>query len=190
MKFCCVSIKPCWTLLINSKSSNLWDFECSKMQNMKVWLVFVFASCGFVLVSTSKCDRTPEGSSAKKSPPDGRYKLKIQHDPQHFMPGETYNSELARLQFDFSWKSSFTVSLEVVPARPGVPSSDKFTGFFIGVEKFNEYSYDDLGSFEIIPMTTVKFSEKCRNLVTHASTYARPSVAVILNLTLMLPWRR
>jgi hypothetical protein len=60
---------------------------------MKLWFIILLVSVGLVHVNSFKCDRTPEGSSAKKSPPDGRYKLKIQHDPQRFIAGESYNSE-------------------------------------------------------------------------------------------------
>ena len=55
--------------------------------------VVLIASLGIIRVNTSKCDRTPEGSSAAKSPPDGRYRLRIYNDPVRYIPGETYNSE-------------------------------------------------------------------------------------------------
>lgn len=48
-------------------------------------------------MNASKCDRTPEGSSARKSPPDGRYRLRIHNDPVRYIPGETYNSEFVRI---------------------------------------------------------------------------------------------
>jgi spondin-1 len=70
------------------------------MENTKLWLIIVLVSCALVVVSSLKCDRTPEGSSAKKSPPDGRYKLKIQHDPQRFIAGESYNSKSLGLFID------------------------------------------------------------------------------------------
>lgn len=56
-------------------------------------IVILIANCGLIHVNTSKCDRTPEGSSAAKSPPDGRYRLRIYNDPVRYIPGETYNSE-------------------------------------------------------------------------------------------------
>lgn len=63
----------------------------------KMFLLSVLvASLCFTLGSSSKCDRTPEGSSASKSPPDGRYRLKIFNDPIRYIPGETYNSKLRR----------------------------------------------------------------------------------------------
>lgn len=62
---------------------------------MKIFTFYcaLIASCGFVVVSSSKCDRSPEASSAGKSPPDGRFRLKIINDPVRYIPGETYTSE-------------------------------------------------------------------------------------------------
>lgn len=64
---------------------------------MKSLCFVLFASCGLILASASKCDRTPEGSSAGKSPPDGRYRLKIFNDPVRYIPGETYNSKFDKV---------------------------------------------------------------------------------------------
>lgn len=64
--------------------------------NMKIsflYVVIFIASSYLLLTSATKCDRTPEGSSAAKSPPDGRYRLKIFNDPVRYIPGEVYNSE-------------------------------------------------------------------------------------------------
>lgn len=60
--------------------------------SVKLFYFVLIASCGCKLVGASKCDRTPEGSSASKSPPDGRFRLRILNDPIRYMPGETYNS--------------------------------------------------------------------------------------------------
>lgn len=49
--------------------------------------------CNFADANPAKCDRTPEGSSAKKAPPDGNFKLKISNDPLRYLPGESYNSK-------------------------------------------------------------------------------------------------
>jgi hypothetical protein len=40
-----------------------------------------------------RCDRTPEGTTSSKSPADGRFRLRIAGNPEHYTPGETYNSE-------------------------------------------------------------------------------------------------
>lgn len=72
------------------------------MEKNKFLYVIVFiVNCGLFPVIASKCDRTPEGSSAAKSPPDGRYKLRIFNDPVRYIPGETYNSEFEEVvKFD------------------------------------------------------------------------------------------
>ena len=49
---------------------------------------------GIVLVDGLRCDRAPEGSSANKSPPDGRFRLRILGDPDRYIPGENYTSKL------------------------------------------------------------------------------------------------
>jgi hypothetical protein len=41
----------------------------------------------------AKCSRMPEGTSSNKSPPDGRFRLRIINDPIRFIPGESYNSK-------------------------------------------------------------------------------------------------
>lgn len=40
-----------------------------------------------------KCDRIPDGTGTPKSPPDGRFKLFVNNDPGHIVPGETYTSK-------------------------------------------------------------------------------------------------
>lgn len=40
-----------------------------------------------------RCDRTPEGATANKSPADGRFRLKINGNPEMYAPGERYTSE-------------------------------------------------------------------------------------------------
>lgn len=52
---------------------------------------FVYLIClNLKYAFTIKCDRTPEGFSANKSPSDGRYLLKIVGNPERYDPGETY----------------------------------------------------------------------------------------------------
>lgn len=41
----------------------------------------------------SKCDRTPEGYGAGKSPADARFVLRIAGNPEKYTPGEQYISK-------------------------------------------------------------------------------------------------
>lgn len=41
-------------------------------------------------VTAIRCDRSPEGFSANKSPADGRFRLKITGNPERYAPGEVY----------------------------------------------------------------------------------------------------
>jgi hypothetical protein len=50
--------------------------------------------------NSSICDRIPD-NSANRSPPDGRYKLRILGDPDHFTPGENYTSESVKIRHIF-----------------------------------------------------------------------------------------
>lgn len=71
------------------------------MKTTSVVLLLLLSLAAFELVAASlaKCDRVPEGSSAKKSPPDGRFRLRIANDPARYVPGETYNSEWREIIF-------------------------------------------------------------------------------------------
>lgn len=40
-----------------------------------------------------KCDRIPEGAGATKSPADGRYRIRIQGNPERYIPMGEYSSE-------------------------------------------------------------------------------------------------
>lgn len=40
-----------------------------------------------------RCDRTPEGHGASKSPADGRFRIRISGNPERYVPGEVYTSE-------------------------------------------------------------------------------------------------
>lgn len=65
----------------------------TKISLMKL-LIYVLIVCnGLLFANGLKCDRTPEASSANKSPPDGRFKLRILGDPDRYIPGENYTSE-------------------------------------------------------------------------------------------------
>lgn len=42
--------------------------------------------------SVQKCDRVPDGVSASKSPADGRFRIRIQGNPERYRPSEEYIS--------------------------------------------------------------------------------------------------
>lgn len=78
------------------------------------------------------------------------------------------------------------VSLEgILRASHGL--THKFTGFFLTVEKDAvdaktiPLKYEDdsvVGKFHIVMSAVSKFSDKCRNLVTHTSSFAKSDVPV------------
>jgi hypothetical protein len=55
--------------------------------------VLIIVCNGLLFANGLRCDRTPEASSAIKSPPDGRFKLRILGDPDRYIPGENYTGE-------------------------------------------------------------------------------------------------
>lgn len=57
-------------------------------------IFLILCNCINLISSASKCDRMPEGTGVAKSPPDGRFRLRISTDPQYYIPGETYNSKM------------------------------------------------------------------------------------------------
>lgn len=57
-----------------------------------VSLILILCNCINLITSAPKCDRVPEGTVAPRSPPDGRFRLRITNDPQYYIKGETYNS--------------------------------------------------------------------------------------------------
>jgi hypothetical protein len=65
--------------------------------NEKIILLLIafnlYASHTVIDVYASKCDRIPESSSSPKSPPDGRFRLRIINEPNRYIPGEIYNSK-------------------------------------------------------------------------------------------------
>lgn len=80
----------------------------------------------------------------------------------------------------------FPVSLEgILRASHGL--THKFTGFFITAEQDGSdartppQKYEDdsaMGKFHIVMNAISKFSEKCRNLVTHTSSFPKSDVPV------------
>lgn len=81
--------------------------------------------------------------------------------------------------------SLLTVSLEgILRASHGL--THKFTGFYITAEKDVsevktlplKYDDDSVGRFHIVMNAISKFSEKCRNLVTHTNSFAKSDIPV------------
>lgn len=154
---------------------------------------FVFVNIVINFAFASRCDRTPEGTLALRSPSDGRFKLRILGEPDRYIPGENYTSKVLSFKFIYSIKffmfSSFTVSLEgILRASHGL--THKFTGFFITAEQDiydvktppQKYDDDSVGRFHIVMNAISKFSEKCQNLVTHTSSFAKSDVPVSFQL--------
>lgn len=56
-------------------------------------LLVIVVGLGLPSAVALRCDRTPEGSGASKSPADGRFRLRISGNPDKYVPGETYTSE-------------------------------------------------------------------------------------------------
>lgn len=68
------------------------------MKSISNKLLLLVAATGVIFfkintVTAIKCDRSPEGFSANKSPADGRFRLKITGNPERYAPGEVYTSK-------------------------------------------------------------------------------------------------
>lgn len=111
-----------------------------------------------------KCDRTPEGHVAPKSPGDGRYRLRIGGNPEGYVPGQEYIIHLAGIR-------SYN---QVV---------HKFQGFFLVVEResngdeFGEYT--SAGTFTLFGDSLSKFSDRCENAVTQATAIFKGEIKVL-----------
>lgn len=46
----------------------------------------------FVLTQHLKCERAPEGTVLHKSPSDGRFRIRIEGNPEGYIAGGTYTS--------------------------------------------------------------------------------------------------
>lgn len=65
------------------------------MKSISNKLLLLVAATGVIffkinIVTAIRCDRSPEGFSANKSPADGRFRLKITGNPERYAPGEVY----------------------------------------------------------------------------------------------------
>jgi hypothetical protein len=47
----------------------------------------------YSIISANKCDRTPEGFVASKSPANGKFRIRITGNPERYSPGQVYQSE-------------------------------------------------------------------------------------------------
>ena len=73
------------------------------MLNFKLLKLVLLVLIGTVLIATQsvgglKCNRVPDGSTAIKSPADGRFLIRIIGNPVKYTPGESYNSEYFELK--------------------------------------------------------------------------------------------
>lgn len=60
---------------------------------MKLIVVVILVTTYLRSANTIRCDRSPEGFSANKSPTDGRFLIKIAGNPEMYAAGETYTSK-------------------------------------------------------------------------------------------------
>lgn len=56
-------------------------------------LLIVFLSPTHCNGYSLKCDRIPDGAGATKSPADGRFRIRVQGNPERYIPLEVYTSE-------------------------------------------------------------------------------------------------
>lgn len=118
-----------------------------------------------------RCDRTPEGSGASKSPADGRFRLRISGNPDKYVPGESYTISLVGIR-----------SMQV---------PHKFSGFFLAAEKElslnrpemqnnngNGGGLHNVGTFHLLGDALTKFSERCPNAVTQTSSIPKSEIQV------------
>lgn len=64
------------------------------LQNYMFFTIFLLYS---ILNNTSvaqKCNRTPEGHGATKTPADGRFHIRISESTAKYTPGKTYTSKI------------------------------------------------------------------------------------------------
>lgn len=60
---------------------------------IQILIILLIAIADLSSSNPSKCARIPDGTGSNKSPPDGRFRLRIINDPIRYIPGETYKSK-------------------------------------------------------------------------------------------------
>lgn len=130
----------------------------------------VIAGSQLPTASAVRCDRTPEGSGASKSPADGRFRLRISGNPDKYVPGESYTISLVGIR-----------SMQV---------PHKFSGFFLAAERELSLNRPELqgagggnglhnvGTFHLLGDALTKFSERCPNAVTQTSSIPKSEIQV------------
>lgn len=64
------------------------------MKSNALLLLFIYISlCNICWVNTLKCQRTPEGHGAAKTPADGRFHIRISDTVGKYTPGRNYISK-------------------------------------------------------------------------------------------------
>uniref|UniRef100_U5EYT8 Spondin-1 n=1 Tax=Corethrella appendiculata TaxID=1370023 RepID=U5EYT8_9DIPT len=130
-------------------------------------LIFVLVfNQSFKQILALRCDRTPEGSGAIKSPADGRFRIRISGNPDRYVPGEAYTISLAGVR-----------SMQV---------PHKFSGFLLAAEvdtstkPFQDPGLSqNVGAFQLFGDALTRFSERCPNVVTHTSSIPKSEIQVI-----------
>ncbi|XP_037024402.1 spondin-1-like isoform X1 [Bradysia coprophila] len=120
------------------------------------------------LINSSKCNRTPEGHGALKTPADGRFHIRILENTDKYTPGKTY-----------------TIKLEGIDAgqRTMPPLKHKFSGFMLVVEK---KSNDSMADHSILTVGTLSRPEgdsltkiTCSNMVSHTTTTPKSEIQIM-----------
>ncbi|XP_053683721.1 spondin-1-like [Sabethes cyaneus] len=130
-------------------------------------LLLLVGLVGQHVTDAVRCDRTPEGAGASKSPADGRFRLRISGNPEKYVPGESYTISLVGIR-----------SMQV---------PHKFSGFFLAAEKELSLIRPDqpingdlhtVGTFHLLGDAQTKFSERCPNAVTQTSSIPKSEIQV------------
>lgn len=137
----------------------------------KKWLILtIILSC---LTQTAKsnyepkCDRSPEGHVAAKSPADGRFRIRIVGNSEKYVPGEVYRIKLAGIT--------------------KIEDPHKFLGFLLTAERhqsddfretFLNQGFTSAGSFHLLGDGLTKISEKCINAVQQSSAIPKSEIQV------------
>ncbi|KFB49774.1 f-spondin [Anopheles sinensis] len=113
------------------------------------------------LARAVRCDRSPEGSGANKSPADGRFRLRISGNADKYVPGGSYTISLVGIR-----------SMQV---------PHKFSGFLLAAEKAADAlptGFNNVGTFELLGDPLTRFSERCPNAVTQTNSLPKSEIHV------------